>query len=243
MRAVVFAVLLLVVVPAGARQAWDADAIMAVGTPKVRLQASSGPEVIELGPVGLALGVLNRLGGVAGIRAKLYVVEGQQFQAFVGGGLPAGAIGITLGALTAMGDRADRMAMVLGHELAHVRLGHIAGARVRNGIIEVLGAVLGAAVEARTGVPIGGVTSGVAGRVAAAAFDRDQEREADALAIDWIRMAGYNAQGALDVLERLTGTGGWFSTHPSGADRAEAARRQIAEPPGAAVRRLTASSQ
>lgn len=214
---------------------------MNVGTPKIRLNdTASGRTVrtIELGPVGLALGVLKRLGDVAGIQAKLYVVEGDHFNAFVGGGLPDGGIGVSLGALDAIGNSPDRLAHVLGHELAHVRLAHISGARVRNGVIEVLGAVVGAAVEARTGVPIGGVLTGTAGRAAAAAHDREQEREADALAIDWLRLAGYDTQGALDVLERLSPTSTWFATHPSGPERLEAARRQIAEPPGAAVKRL-----
>lgn len=230
LRAATLLALALLSPPAGAQQSWRADDFMAVPAPRVRLPLSTGARVVETAPVGLALGVLRRIGEAAGVQATLYIVEGDEFRAFVGGGLPAGAIGLSLGALTVLGTNADRMAAVLAHELAHVKLAHIAGAQVRNGFIELLGALAGAAVEARTGVPLGGVLTGTAGRAAAAAFDRQQELDADALGIDWMRRAGYNPQGALDVLERLTGSGGWFASHPSGADRVEAARRRIAQP-------------
>lgn len=239
MRALIASILLTFCAAAMGQSAWDAEQILAYRTARVRLDSpNGGSQIVDSAQVATAVIALKRISGVAGVTAKLYLVEGSEFKAFVGGGLPSGVIGLSLGALTTLAYKADRMAMVVAHELAHVRLGHVAGATVRNGVIELISTLLGAAVEVRTGVPLGGAINATAGRAVAAAHDRSQESEADALAIDWMRMAGYDPQGAIDALEDLPASSSWFATHPSGPERVAAARRQLASPPGSAVSRL-----
>jgi predicted Zn-dependent protease len=118
-------------------------------------------------------------------------------------------------------DQRDQIAFVLAHEAAHIHLGH---ARERSQA-NALAAMLGTA-----NVLIGLGLRFLLDR----AFSREQEFEADRLAVRFCTRAGYAPQAAVAFLERLasvdpsTGAGPLLSTHPPLKDRVSQLRLAVA---------------
>jgi Zn-dependent protease with chaperone function len=94
------------------------------------------------------------------------------------------------------------LAMIIGHELAHVTMGHY-GKKVQNAL---LGAVGGALIDG--GFMLGGVYTGTTftrhfEKVGARAFSVEFEREADYVGAYYAARAGYDISGTEDVWRRL----------------------------------------
>jgi predicted Zn-dependent protease len=91
------------------------------------------------------------------------------------------------------------------------------------------------------GLFLGDVVSGVAQLgvgMLFLSFSRDNERQADALGVEYASRAGYDGKelaGFFETLERMnpgsdrSGLPGWFSTHPSPEDRVVAVRKEARE--------------
>ena len=144
------------------------------------------------------------------------------------------------GLLGIMGDDRDAVAAALGHELAHHKADHIrAGHRKQQGV-RVLGVILGAVIGAKVGRNSGelagavaGTAVGVGANLLALKFSRNQELEADRLAVGWMIAAGYNPQGMLRLQQQLGAMSGTkrgtsiLGTHPTSAKRYQAAEKLI----------------
>ncbi len=158
--------------------------------------------------------------------------------------LPNGRLYVTRGLLALANDKAE-IAAVIAHEIAHVQARHAverAELQQRSELVQrVVAQVLedplaGAAVQARSKVTI-------------ASFSRQQELEADLIAVKAIAAAGYDPYGASRFLaslgrttnhramllgERASGRGlDILSSHPSTNERIQltlATARQIAAP-------------
>jgi predicted Zn-dependent protease len=146
--------------------------------------------------------------------------------------LPGGFIYITRGMMTLLTSEAE-LAAVLGHEIAHVTARHSVNqiskqqlAQLGFGLggvlfpeVQQLGPVLGAGVE-----------------LLFLKYGRDHERQADELGDKYLRAGSYAASEAADVFAALERAGDeqrsalptWLSTHPSPAERVEAARARAA---------------
>lgn len=134
----------------------------------------------------------------------------------------------------------DAVAAVLAHELAHHKADHIRAGHRKQQNVRVLGVLLGAAVGAHVGRESGqlagaaaGAAVGTGANLLALKFNRNQELQADRLAVEWMIAAGYNPQGMLRVQQRLGAMAGKrkaaiLSTHPNSAKRYQAAEKQIA---------------
>jgi predicted Zn-dependent protease len=134
----------------------------------------------------------------------------------------------------------DAVAAVLAHELAHHKADHIRAGHRKQQNVRVLGVLLGAAVGAHVGRESGqlagaaaGAAVGTGANLLALKFNRNQELQADRLAVEWMIAAGYNPQGMLRVQQRLGAMAGKrqaaiLSTHPNSAKRYQAAERHIA---------------
>jgi len=152
--------------------------------------------------------------------------------------VPGGYVYLTRGILASLNSEAE-LAGVLGHEIGHITARHSAQQYSR-GQVAQLGLGIGAIVGQVFPV-IGGLASNLA-QVGVGmlflSFSRDNERQADSLAVEYASKAGYDgAQLAsfFESLERMnpgsdrTGLPSWFSTHPSPEDRLQAVRTQAKE--------------
>jgi predicted Zn-dependent protease len=146
------------------------------------------------------------------------------------------------GLLSKFGSDRDAVAATLGHELAHHKADHIHAGRRKQESVRVLGAILGAVVGAKVGRNSGELAGAVAGSAVgvgagllALKFNRNQELEADRLAVTWMIAAGYNPQGMLRLQSELGDMAGKrrrasiLSTHPTSAKRYQAAEKLIAK--------------
>ncbi len=157
--------------------------------------------------------------------------------------LPNGRLYVTRGLIALANDRAE-IASVLAHEIAHVKARH-ASERAE---LQQRSALVGRVVSQVLGDPVAGAQVEAQSRVTIASFSRQQELEADLLAVKAISAAGFDPYGAsrfLASLQRttqqramLTGERGSrgldiLSTHPSTGERIQlalASARQISAP-------------
>jgi len=136
----------------------------------------------------------------------------------------------TLSWLDRLGNDEDAIAAVMGHELAHLHLGHSPAQRKkREKSAQETGQIAGVLLSL-AGVPFGGTIAGNTARAYARSFTRDEERAADALGLKWALAAGYDPCGirrTVRMFESLSAGPGipWLSTHPGHAERAESASR------------------
>jgi predicted Zn-dependent protease len=169
----------------------------------------------------------EKLARQSGIDARLILVKSEQVNAFAAYRQGAAVVGFTLPFIQAMGDDADAVASVMGHELAHLKLAHGAARKQRHeqasAASNVVGTVLGIA-----GVPFGGVIAGFGATAVVSAFSRDEEREADELGNQWALTAGFDPCGgarSMRVLQAKSRAAPipFFSTHPGHEERIERA--------------------
>lgn len=157
------------------------------------------------------------------------IVDASVVNAFA---VPGGYVYFTRGILANLNNEAE-LAGVMGHELGHITARHSAQQYSRAQLAQ-LGVVVG-------GLFLGDVVSGLAQFGAGMlflSFSRDNERQADALGVEYATRAGYDGKelaGFFETLERMnpgsdrSGLPGWFSTHPSPDDRVVAVRRDAGE--------------
>ena len=148
--------------------------------------------------------------------------------------LPGGPVWVNRGALQAARSEAQ-VAGVLAHEIAHVARRHaaqqISKGLVANGLLGLLGAVLGNTGGARTAQVGAQVMAG--GYLMK--FSRDDERDADRAGVEILKRAGWDARGLLEFMEILRDQAGrdpgsvevFLSSHPSPAERVQQLRAQL----------------
>lgn len=134
-------------------------------------------------------------------------------------------IAISLGMVQLLADDQDAWAALLGHELAHLRLDHLRTMRDRRKTAEVTSSVVGV-IASVIGLPFGSLVADATAELAGRAYSRDDERDADRIGLGYMREAGFAAQGAISLQQRLlsaraSGPMPFLSTHPSGEERIE----------------------
>lgn len=141
---------------------------------------------------------------------------------------PGGTIACTRGILLSLDNEAELSAL-LGHELGHVNARHTAEQMSKGMLTQmVLG---GLAVAAGTQGAVYGNLASQLGQIGAGAllarYSRDDEREADALGMEYMVRAGYGAQGMVGLMDVLRSMGKdkpsaielMFATHPMSDER------------------------
>ncbi|MGB9006147.1 MAG: M48 family metalloprotease [Candidatus Aminicenantales bacterium] len=138
--------------------------------------------------------------------------------------VPGGYIYVTRGVLAMMNSEAE-LAAVLGHELGHVNARHSVRKMSQLILIQV-GLAIGSALN-DTFAELAGIAS-IGIQLLYLKFSRDDERQADALGVEYARKASYNPGpiigffGSLQKLGDLQGghsLPGFLSTHPLEAER------------------------
>ncbi|MEE8430155.1 MAG: M48 family metalloprotease [Candidatus Desulfatibia sp.] len=145
---------------------------------------------------------------------------------------PGGSIAATRGILLALDNEAE-LAALLGHELGHVNARHTAEQMSKGVLTNALVGGISAVAGTRSAA-LGKLASrlGMVGAGALlAAYSRDNEREADALGLEYMTSTGYNAQGfvgLMDILRSLSKRKPsaielMFATHPMSDERYQTA--------------------
>lgn len=140
--------------------------------------------------------------------------------------MPDGKIAIYSGILE-VADTPDKLAAVLGHEVAHLTQGHVHDRVLRQagtGLLGVAGSVL-------TG--LGSESQSAARVLFQLPYQREQEREADLVGMKYMAEAGYNPAAVLDLWSDMAGDRRgqppeWLSTHPDPDFRLQDMARNLA---------------
>jgi predicted Zn-dependent protease len=220
---------------------------------------------VSLGPIGRQLRViddpaatryLERLGdtiaGVADDTATVWrfvIVDAPDAAAFA---TPSQIVFVTRGMVERM-PREGAFAAVLAHEIAHVKLGHAAdyarstaaGTNPDSADAETA-RVLSCVLTRDCGDPAGDALYGILGNQNFARYAREQEAAVDGVAFGYLRGAGLNPQGYVELLDVLLTARErapdslvlWTATHPLTRPREEAMRKRLANQPRDLMREL-----
>jgi len=145
----------------------------------------------------------------------------------INAGATFGQIMVT-GGMMAFVQSDDELAMILGHELAHITQGHVSRGAFSNMALGV------GAVIADILVPSSGQLAGTVGQLFLNRYNQGQEREADEVGLRYAFNAGFDPSAGPRVMERMaqevpqTASSGFFSSHPGSIERAAELRRLAA---------------
>ena len=146
--------------------------------------------------------------------------------------VPGGYVYVTRGILAYLNDEAE-LAGVIGHELGHENARHIARNMSRQQLAQV--GLIAMSVSERLRKYAGLAQFGAS--MLFLKFSRDDERQADDLAVEYAGKTGYDTYrmaAFFETLERMnagagTGLPDWFSTHPNPVNRIAAVRTATAQ--------------
>jgi len=123
----------------------------------------------------------------------------------------------------------DELALILGHELAHITRGHVSRGAMHTSLLGLGSQVVNALY------PGIGLLTGQVGQLFLNRYNQDQEREADVVGLRYAFAAGYDPRAAAQVMRRMaheephTATAGFFSSHPSSLERSNDLQRVAAQ--------------
>lgn len=174
--------------------------------------------------------VKNDIAKHAGTNANLVFVGGDAPNAYTWEEKKQKYIAINTGMLSLLGENFDEYAFVIAHEMAHISQGHINKKKSYNQNIKKTGGVLGLAMDAvgiGLGIPFSGLISSATvnsgSHLMKMGYSRDQEREADAVGLRYMREAGFDPWGAVHFQEKLRQASQTditiLSTHPQTEER------------------------
>ncbi len=149
---------------------------------------------------------------------------------------PGGSMACTRGILLDMGSE-DELAALLGHETGHVNARHSAKQAGR-GMLAQAGAVavnVAVAMSDYQGMaPLTNIATQVGASALLAGYSRADERQADALGMEYMTKAGYNPDGMVNLMDMLRSQNKekpgllqtMFSSHPMSDERYATAERE-----------------
>jgi len=185
-------------------------------------------EDAELARYVAALG--KRLGALShqpNLAYNIQVLDSPVVNAFA---VPGGYVYLTRGILAYINDEAE-LAGVVAHEIGHIAARHSAQQYSKAQFAQ-LGLGLGSVLSKTFGKYAGVAQAGVG--LLFLSFSRSDEREADALGVEYSAKAGYDTNHMANLfvsLERLNpgesqgGLPGWFSSHPNPENRIAAIKQ------------------
>ncbi len=118
--------------------------------------------------------------------------------------MPGGHIGVFSGTFSVATTDAQ-LAVVIGHEIAHVTARHVQERLSQQMLVETGGLGLGVMTGGLTGLGLMKAYDLSAGMVGLS-FDRDKESEADHIGLIYMARAGYDPHAAIDLWEKLDQT-------------------------------------
>jgi predicted Zn-dependent protease len=171
-----------------------------------------------------------------GLEWHFYVVDAPEVNAFA---VPGGYVYVNRGLIERM-DRMDELAGVLAHEVGHVSLRHSAKQMEKQGKANVGLTVFCTLTNICSG-DVARVAINVAGSAWFAKHSREDEAQADSIAVFSLPQAGIDPEGIPAMFDKLLAERqadpgvlqGWFGTHPLEEDRITRTRELIASLPPA----------
>ena len=155
--------------------------------------------------------------------------------------LPGGKISINRGLLTEMESEAE-LAAVLGHEIVHSAASHGAQNQSRGmllqGAVLAGGIAVGAATDDERYTQVALLGGMVGAQLISQRYSRDAERESDLYGMRYMKRAGYNPRGAVELQETFlrisegreqSAFSALFASHPPSRERLENNRKLLAE--------------
>ena len=148
---------------------------------------------------------------------------------------PGGSIAATRAILLQL-DNEAQLAALLGHELGHINARHTAEIMSKSILTNTLVGGLAATVEAGTGFGgLAGQLGSLGSGILLAHYSRDNERQADALGLQYMVASGYGAEGMVGLMEMLnalskdhsSAASTLFATHPMSDERYRTAVREV----------------
>ena len=164
-----------------------------------------------------------------GLTCHFAVLDSPVVNAFAA---PGGYVYVTRGVLALMNSESE-LAAVLGHELGHISARHSVR-KLSQMILVQAGLLVGSALST-TFAKFAGV-AGLGAQLLFLQFSRDDEREADALGIEYARKSRYNPAETISFFASLQKYGdlaggrslpGFLSTHPLTGERIQNAKAMI----------------
>jgi predicted Zn-dependent protease len=150
---------------------------------------------------------------------------------------PAGSVGLDRGLMLAMENEAQ-LAAVLGHELGHVNARHAAERMSKTMVASALvtGLTLAVQQENEKYAALAAGLGGLGANALLCRYSRDDERQADALGMEYMTRTGYGPEGMvmlMDIFRNLHKTKPsavdlLFATHPMSDERYETAGHEAA---------------
>lgn len=157
-----------------------------------------------------------------GAQWEFVVFESKEVNAFA---LSGGKVGVYTGLLELAENDAE-VAIVVGHEIAHVTLRH-SGERMSNAYLAAgAGLLLALGSDGHRDGDLARTVGGLAIGGTVLAFSREHESEADRIGIRYAAKAGYDPRAAVTFWQKMLQKSGrnpgitrYFSTHPLAQDR------------------------
>lgn len=181
-----------------------------------------------------------------GLDWTFHVVDSKEVNAFAA---PGGYIWINRGLIERTTNMAQ-LAGVLAHEIGHVTMRHSVQ-QMQTSQRANVGLTLACILTNVCDYGITNTAVQLGGGALFAKFSRDDETEADRVAVQYVTRAGIDPRGIPEMFrillkereERPSGMQGWFSTHPLEEDRVRASEAEIARLPAGSLRGLRSDSE
>lgn len=149
---------------------------------------------------------------------------------------PGGSMAATRGILLEM-ETEDELAALLGHETGHVNARHTAQQQGRGLLAQAavgIASVAVAASESGALAPLVALAGQVGASALLASYSRDDERQADALGLEYLSRSEYNPDGMVRLMDVLRAQSRsapglietMFASHPMSDERYATARRE-----------------
>lgn len=235
MRRTALLLCLMLGVPLGAVSLISVKDEIALGKQAQQQVRKDVPELTDKVVVSHVASVGRRLAARASGPKYPYsfsIADYKEINAFA---LPGGPVWIHRGIIHTATTEAQ-LAGVLAHEVAHIAQRHAADqitkALVANGLLGLLGAVLG---NDKGGARAAQIGAQVLAGGYMLKFSRDDEREADRVGAQIMRRAGWDPHGMIEFMDALRRQQGrdpgsvqvFLSSHPGPAERAELLRKSL----------------
>ena len=160
---------------------------------------------------------------------QFYLLEDDTLNAFT---TPGGNIYMNTGLMARL-TTDSQIAAVLAHEIGHGSARHIAKKFQAAMGLNLVGGVLLGMIESQAAQQVASMSSNAVLKIVFASFSRQDEYQADALALKYLDLAGYDVYGMLEVLVLLQKESKgpkvpiYLRTHPYLKDRILEVQRQI----------------